>query len=234
MTSSQNQIASSFPFFDRNFASDYQVQAFDIQSATIDYNDDGIPDQFDLDISFISDQDTTKQCTLMLFFNVSMQDNTNFVTTGMLQYDVQSQSGLSQAKIYSRAKFNQRIPVPRTTLQNVVDMDNIFDANSYDMLESLYSYHRRDYRMMSEYQTIVTSGQHGNKVKLSLTLYLDGQSEVLFESTTLAMLKYAWIQYLVLFVPIWSFFRGILRFTYRYGFFDVRVNNDLPKYGKTY
>jgi len=201
-----------------------------VKASAIDKNNDGKPEKFHFEITFNSDTSTLTMSQIYLFFDVALTNKVNLQMQDYIKFNVNSANGISGATISGNIEFNQNMPLQSSTIIRNVYNTSVFDEplDELDAISLEERKMRRNETITCNCQMSVISGQAGTKSKIVIDLDLPISQPIWYIPTLFQNLKFAWIQYIYLLLPIYFLLDWILRFAYRNKLFYLFELNDLP------
>jgi len=201
-----------------------------VKSSAIDKNNDGKPEKFHFEITFNSDASTLTMSQIYLFFDVALTNKVNLQMQDYIKFNVNSVNGISGATISGNVEFNQNIPLQSSTIIRNVYNTSVFDEplDELDAISLEERKMRRNETITCNCQMSVISAQSGTKTKIVIDLDLPISQSIWYIPTLFQNLKFAWIQYIYLLIPIYFLLDWIMRFAFRNKLFYLFELNDLP------
>lgn len=211
-----------------------QIVSPTVKSLSIDKNQDGKPDFFEFQISFGYQSGQTNNdlqaSQIYLFFDYGLRDRVKLQMQDFIKIDINPANGLSKAYIVGEIELKQRNPLQASTIiRNIYNTSLFDDANQNVNAVTLQE--EKLYRNESLYcscQSSIMGGSSGSISEITIKLAVPPEQRVIYIPTILENLKFSWIQYIALFIPIYLIISRTMTFAFRNKIFATQEINDLP------
>eukprot|EP00742_Colponemidia_sp_Colp-10_P006875 GILJ01007370.1.p1 GENE.GILJ01007370.1~~GILJ01007370.1.p1 ORF type:complete len:309 (+),score=23.70 GILJ01007370.1:33-959(+) len=205
-----------------------------IQSAGLDDNGDGKIDRFRFNItSRLTSGQTVQKVDLLLFFNYILQDRVHMSMTSAAHVSYSAGLPGSQLVVDGWLRLKQRKPlVVRSDYRTVYNTAIVsgFTSDDYRMHTILSNYLDRNETTMLEDQYPVWIGNAGGGISeftLSATIRIPFEI-VHYVPPFSETMKWAWVQYLSILIPVAWIAHMIMTFAYKNQIFETRTVTDIP------
>lgn len=203
-----------------------------IKYEIFDNNFDGLNDMFKFKINIPTDGvRKVSQIKLFVFFTYSLKTNIKgTIKNALCEINIDAPFGASYVKIDGDLSLKQRKPLNSATF-SVVKYDNdIFATPQAINLETeREKINKRDVYTMFDYQKIVIPYKNPDIVQIDLTVNVPSFQPIMWEVPVLTKLKFAWVQCLALFIPVYIILRLVQFYIFRNRIFPAVPVSDLPK-----
>ena len=166
-----------------------------------------------------------------MFFTYSLKTNIKgTIKNALCEINIDAPFGASYVKIDGDLSLKQRKPLNSATF-SVVKYDNdIFATPQAINLETeREKINKRDVYTMFDYQKIVIPYKNPDIVQIDLTVNVPSFQPIMWEVPVLTKLKFAWVQCLALFIPVYIILRLVQYYIFRNRIFPAVPVSDLPK-----
>ena len=197
-----------------------------------DDNNDNITDRFKFKITFKTDYGVKNLKNLKLIFLFKYELKENIVgkmnTTAFV--DIDTPLGASYIKIKGDLNLKQKSPIDRTSFYNEYYYENIFEnpivekVNYYEVQSEYYS---RNFSTTYDYETYIEPMRHPNIVKLDIDINVPSFQKILFSTPLFTKIKFFWIQYCAMFIPVGCILYFIMQFVFRNHIVSTITSNDV-------
>lgn len=203
-----------------------------IKYEIFDNNYDDLNDVFKFKIN-IPTGDVTKvsHIKLFVFFTYSLKTNIKGkIKNALCEINIDSPFGASYVKIDGDLVLKQRKSLNSATFAVVNYENDIFNSTEKINTENLREkINNRDVYTMFDYQKIVIPFKNPTIVQIDLTVNIPSFQQIIWEVPVLTKLKFAWIQCLALFIPVYIILRLVQYYIFRNRIFPSVQVSDLPK-----
>ena len=204
-----------------------------IKYSYYDDNNDGLIDRFNFRISFLTDRNTSYLDNIRLIFLFSYEFKVNIVgkmnTSAFI--DIDTPLGASYIKVIGNLNLRQKSPIDRTTFFNEYYYENILNSSYYGEKLNFYEiqseYYSRNFSTYYDYDTYIEPMRNPNIVKLDIDINVPNFQKILFTTPLFTKIKFFWIQYCALFIPIGCIIYFIMQFVFRNHIVSTINSNDI-------
>ena len=187
-----------------NQLSSASLSPVDISSSIWDYNADYKPDMYDLNITIYIDPSQVRNLKVFANFQYQLRGRVNMDMTSLAIADINTPQGASSVFIDGTLRLKQKNPLKSSRITRSVYNYTLLDyinptANYFPLIFNRYN--SRNETTFYQYQsTVLPDGR--NSVLISMKIRIPSYQQVWYIPLFLQNLKFAWIQYLSLLIPI--------------------------------
>jgi len=213
------------------------ITAPSIRTLNIDTDLDGKNDVIQAKIQFFADTTSLTNMQLFLFFNYGFRTVVSLQMQDFVRIDLTAPSGISKAYITGTLNFKQIGPIQSSIVARKIYNQSIFEdpTQNYDIMSIVSTQFNRNESLYCDCDNIVVPGSLSNSTEIVVTFNIPPSQQILYYPTLLENLKFAWVQYIALFIPIFFIIHSVLQFAFRNKIFSTQEINNLPvKKLKTY
>ena len=204
-----------------------------IKYSSFDDNNDGLMDRFNFRISFVTDNNTTAINNLRLIFLFSYEFKINIVgkmnTAAFI--DIDTPLGASYIKVTGSLNLRQKSPIDRTTFYNEYYYENVFENSYYGEKINFYEieneYYSRNFSTSYDYDTFIQPVRNSRIVKMDIDIYVPSFQKILYRTPLSTKIKFFWVQYCAVFIPIGCIIYFIMQFVFRNHIVSTINSNDI-------
>ena len=196
-----------------------------------DDNNDGLIDRFKFKISFITDEGTKNINNIRLIFLFKYEFKVNIVgkmdTAAFI--DIDTPLGASYIKVNGNLKLKQKSPIDRTTFYDEIYYENIFNNSNekINFYEAQSEYYSRNFSTYYDYETYIEPLRNPRIVKMDIDINVPSFQKILFTTPLFTKIKFFWVQYLAVFIPIGCIMYFIMQFVFRNHIVSTINSNDI-------
>lgn len=144
--------------------------------------------------------------------------------------DINTPLGASYIKVTGNLNLRQKAPIDRTTFYNEHYYENYF--NSYfgeklNFYEIKSEYYNRNFSTEYDYETFIEQIRNPKIVKMDIDIYVPNFQKILLETPLFTKIKFFWVQYCALFIPIACIIYFIMQFVFRNHIVNTINSNDI-------
>lgn len=210
-----------------------------IKYEIFDDNHDGLNDYFKFKINFpVTDVKTIKNIKLYIFFKYSLSTNIiGEIERTLCEIDINTLLGASYIKIDGDLVLKQKSPISQSTFsvgnygENHICPKNATDDifNNYNIASQKAFYYNRDVYTVFDYNKVVIPYKNKDVVQIDLTVNIPSFQPILWEIPVITKLKFVWVQFMALFIPVYVILRLIQFYIFKNRIFPSVPVSDLPK-----
>jgi len=196
----------------------------------IDNNNDGKNDMIQATISFFSSTAQLTNVQLLIFFNYGLRNVINMQMQDFVRISLSSTTGISKAYVTGSVGFKQVNPIQDSTIVRKIYNQSIFEdpTQNFDIMSIINAQQSKNETLFCDCQNVVIPGGLNNYTEINVMLTIPSSQEIAYIPSILENLKFAWIQYMALFIPIFYIVDKIMKFIYKNRVFPTQELNDLP------
>ena len=218
-----------------------------IKYEIFDDNHDGLNDTFKFKINFpVNNVKTITNIKLYLFFKYSL--NTNIqgsIERTLCEVDINSPLGASYVKINGDLVLKQKFPLSSSTFsvgnykENILNVSETYadntttylknDVTDFNIESKKEYFYNRDVYTVFDYSKVVIPYKNRDVVQIELTVNIPSFQAIMWEIPIAAKIKFAWVQFMALFIPVYVILRLIQFYIFKNRIFPSVPVSDLPK-----
>ena len=145
--------------------------------------------------------------------------------------DIDTPLGASYIKVIGNLNLNQKSPIDRTTFYNEYYYENILNDSYYGEKINFYEiqseYYNRNFSTFYDYETFIEPMRNSKIVKLDIDIYVPNFQKILFKAPLFTKIKFFWVQYFAVFIPIGCIIYFIVQFVFRNHIVSTVNSNDI-------
>lgn len=209
-----------------------------IESSMIDYNFDNKPDLYDFNITLFKSPSQLRNIKIITFYDYRLRDRIRIDLIGMAYVDIDTPIGASTIYVDGllRLKENQSIrpsSITLTTYNNTL-LDTTTTSDTF--LPSVFlKYNDRNVTTNYDYgKPLILPGGQTSSVKISMKVRIPANEEVVYKPSFLETMKFAWIQYVSLLLPVGYIIYLFACFVYGNQILEASVTFDAKKISQNY
>ena len=206
-----------------------------VTSSSIDSDDDGISDKitvrYETSNNDIIDS-KEKDIKLIFFLRYRLTKQVKLLMTPMIYIDIPLvESGAKEVNLNGDLELVQKSPIVSTTITSqIYNYENVFelDENLYSPFDLLYYYNKYknlNYTLKYNYEKIEKKSD--GKLIINIEMYIPKLQRVLYIQSVFEAIKYAWMQYFYIFLPIYIILYLIYKFIIESNIFYSHAKSDL-------
>lgn len=222
---------SSIFYINEQFGADNRLDIPLIKYEKIDSNHDDYIDQFKFQISFYDTPSEIRRIKLQILFSYTIavnNDQEDEIVSTNCDVDIETPNGASYVKIDGDLNLHQKEPLEAKTLNYgsyyKSQKDTFLDYQKYEE-----TFNKRSVTTFYDYQKIVIPQRTTDRVRIDMTVNIPSFQPILWKTSGFTALKFAFIQYMAMFIPLAVLFKIIMLFIFRSKIFPSTVITDLPK-----
>ena len=218
-----------------------------IKYEIFDDNHDGLNDTFKFKINFpVNSVTTITNIKLYLFFKYSL--NTKIqgsIERTLCEVDINSPLGASYVKINGDLVLKQKFPLSSSTFsvgnykENILNVSETYadntttylknDVTDFNIESKKEYFYNRDVYTVFDYSKVVIPYKNRDVVQIELTVNIPSFQAIMWEIPIAAKIKFAWVQFMALFIPVYVILRLIQFYIFKNRIFPSVPVSDLPK-----
>ena len=218
-----------------------------IKYEIFDDNHDGLNDTFKFKINFpVNNVKTITNIKLYLFFKYSL--NTNIqgsIERTLCEVDINTPLGVSYVKINGDLVLKQKFPLSSSTFsvgnykENILNVSETYadntttylknDVTDFNIESKKEYFYNRDVYTVFDYSKVVIPYKNRDVVQIELTVNIPSFQAIMWEIPIAAKIKFAWVQFMALFIPVYVILRLIQFYIFKNRIFPSVPVSDLPK-----
>ena len=206
-----------------------------VTSSSIDSDDDGISDKitvrYETSNNDIIDS-KEKDIKLIFFLRYRLTKQVKLLMTPMIYIDIPLlESGAKEVNLNGDLELVQKSPIVSTTITSqIYNYENVFelDENLYSPFDLLYYYNKYknlNYTLKYNYEKIEKKSD--GKLIINIEMNIPKLQRVLYIQSVFEAIKYAWMQYFYIFLPIYIILYLIYKFIIESNIFYSHAKSDL-------
>jgi hypothetical protein len=147
-------------------------------------------------------------------------------------------NGVAKLKLLGNLSIKQKQPLIYDSAQNVEYNKNpIRDLSDTNLINMYESYLTRNGKFLSnilvttiyEHGSYIQPFGHGNYIELESMIRIPKSQSYSYIPGNLEVIKFSWMQYVSIFIPIWIFISIFTKFLYKNQILETLVLNNLPR-----
>ena len=218
-----------------------------IKYEIFDDNHDGLNDTFKFKINFpVNNVKTITNIKLYLFFKYSL--NTNIqgsIERTLCEVDINTPLGVSYVKINGDLVLKQKFPLSSSTFsvgnykENILNVSETYadntttylknDVTDFNIESKKEYFYNRDVYTVFDYSKVVIPYKNRDVVQIELTVNIPSFQAIMWEIPIAAKIKFAWVQFMAIFIPVYVILRLIQFYIFKNRIFPSVPVSDLPK-----
>ena len=145
--------------------------------------------------------------------------------------DINTPLGASYIKVNGNLNLKQKSPIDRTTFYNEHYYENILDTDNYREKINFYDlqneYYSRNFSTYYDYETYVEQMRNPKIVKMDIDINVPSFQKILFKTPLFTKIKFFWVQYVAVLIPIGCIMYFIMQFVFRNHIVNTFNSNDV-------
>ena len=202
-----------------------------IKYSFFDDNNDGLKDRFKFKITFYpDDMNNLKNIKLAFLFKYEVRTNVVGRMNTVAMVDIDTPLGASYIKVDGNLNLMQKSSMDRTTFYNEYYYRNIFNNTNGEYLsfdEIANEYYSRNFSTYYDYDTYIIPMKNPKVVKIEVNINIPSFQKILFTTPLFTKIKFFWLQYFSVLIPIAAIFYFIMQFVFRNHIVDTINSNDI-------
>ena len=197
-----------------------------------DDNNDGLIDKFKYKITFFTDNDVRalKNLRLIFLFKYEFKENIVGKMNTAAFVDIDTPLGGSYIKVNGNLNLRQKSPIDRTTFYDEDYYENIFEKSIYEKVnfyEVQNEYYERNFSTVYDYDTYIEPLRNPKIVKMDIDINVPSFQKILYKTPLFTKIKFFWVQYFAVFIPIGCIIYFIIQFVFRNHIVSTINSNDI-------
>ena len=197
-----------------------------------DDNNDGLIDKFKYKITFFTDNNVTalKNLRLIFLFKYEFKENIVGKMNTAAFVDIDTPLGGSYIKVNGNLNLRQKSPIDRTTFYDEDYYENIFEKSIYEKVnfyEVQNEYYERNFSTVYDYDTYIEPLRNPKIVKMDIDINVPSFQKILYKTPLFTKIKFFWVQYFAVFIPIGCIIYFIIQFVFRNHIVSTINSNDI-------
>ena len=205
-----------------------------ITKYTYDDDNDGINDRLIIRYETNNNNDiisNKKDFKLLFFLKYRLTKQVKLLMAPMIYIDIPISSGGKEINLNGDIELVQKSPIVSTTITSQIynkEKPLNVDENLYspfDMLNLYNEYKELNYTLKYNYEKVEKSAQ--GKLIINIEMNIPKLQRVFYIQSVFEAIKYAWMQYFYIFLPIYIILYSIYKFIIESNIFYSHVKSDL-------
>ena len=195
-----------------------------------DDNNNGLIDRFKFKITFKTDVPNLKNIKLVFLFKYEFKINIFGRMYTVAMADIDTPLGASYIQLDGDLNLKQKAPIDRTTFYNDKYYENIFENNReryFSFNEIANEYYKRNFSTIYDYDTYIMPMKNPKIVRIEVNINVPSFQKVLYLTPLFTKIKFFWIQYAAVLIPVAGIFYFILQFVFRNHIVDTINSSDI-------
>ena len=211
-----------------------QDESATITKYTYDDDNDGINDRLIIRYETNNNNDiisNKKDFKLLFFLKYRLTKQVKLLMTPMIYIDIPISPGGKEINLNGDIELVQKSPIVSTTITSQIynkEKPLNVDENLYspfDMLNLYNEYKELNYTLKYNYEKVEKSAQ--GKLIINIEMNIPKLQRVFYIQSVFEAIKYAWMQYFYIFLPIYIILYSIYKFIIESNIFYSHVKSDL-------
>ena len=206
-----------------------------VTSSLLDYNFDNYADMYDFNITAYVTPSTVRNIKVISFYDYRIRSRISLDMVGLAYASVDTPSGASNVYIDGDLTFKQVEPLKPSTIvrteYNTSVLSLTSTAENYLPL-LLLRYNDRNTTSVYDYQSLVVPSASTLSLIISMKVRIPPNQQFEYSPAFLEVMKFAWVQYLSLLLPIAYLIFRFASFIYRNQILEAHVSYE-AKINKT-
>ena len=202
-----------------------------------DNDDDGINDKLNLRFEIDSNDiisSTKKDVKIIFFLKYRLTKTVKLIMTPMIYVDIPLlEEGAKEIQLNGDLELVQKSPIASTTITSqIYNKENkVFEIDQklnspFDLLYYFNKYKNLNYTLKYNYEKIEKTTSD-NKLIIDMQMNIPKLQRVFYIQSAFEAIKYAWMQYFYIFLPIYIILYMIYKFIIESNIFYTHVKSDL-------
>ena len=204
-------------------------------TSSTDIDGDEIKDKINIKYKIVvSSEDITYDVKLLFFLKYGLTKKVKLIMTPIVYLDIPilDAKKVSEIILNGNLELIQKSPIHSTTITSqIYYKKNPFGEKKpyFDLLHYYNEYKSYNYTVKYNYEKIenIESGSNNNEININIDMYIPKLQEVLYYQSVFEALKYAWMQYFYIFLPIYIILYILFKFIIQNNIFYSNVKSDL-------
>ena len=207
-----------------------------VTSSQTDNDDDGINDKLNIRYEINNNEiynSEKKDIKIIFFLKYRLSKIVKLIMTPMIYVDIPlSGSGEKEIQLNGDIELVQKSPIASTTITSqIYNYENkVFEIDPkiqspFDLLSYFNRYKNLNYTLKYNYEKIEKTAQ--GKLIINIQMNIPKLQKVFYIQSVYEAIKYAWMQYFYIFLPIYIILYLIYKFIIESNIFYSHVKSDL-------
>ena len=195
-----------------------------------DDNNDGLIDRFKFKITFrTGDVQNLRKIQLIFSFKYEFKINIFGRMHTVALVDIDTPFGASFIKVDGDLNLKQKAPIDRTTFYNELYYENIVNKTEQLLTfnEIANEYYSRNFSTVYDYDTYIMHMKNPRIVRIEVNINVPSFQKVLYLTPLFTKIKFFWVQYVAVLIPIAGIFYFIMQFVFRNHIVSTINTNDI-------
>lgn len=227
--SNMKYFSSMLPL--NNYYSENLLNIPMVKYEDFDINYDRLIDQYLFKINFYTNPGKIRNIKLLFLFDYTLTTRVQGTIQTLAVVDIDTPLGASYVRAEGELRIKQKGPLNINTLTTGNYNEDIFKSRTpieYD--ELLDAFRDRRVSTVFDYDKVVIPMKHDQITQLEIIVNIPSFEEYTVEVPSFTQLKFAWIQYLTMFIPIAFAIYSIKVYILTNRIFQCTTVSDLPKF----
>ena len=212
-----------------------EVNAAPTTSST-DIDGDEIKDKINIKYEINNENSARLDVKLLFFLKYGLTKKVKLIMTPMIYIDIPilDASKVKEIKLDGNLELVQKSPIHSTAITSqIYYKKKIFSEKRpyFDLLHYYNEYKSYNYTVKYNYEKIEIaaddSSEDSNAITINMDIHIPKLQEVLYYQSVFEALKYAWMQYFYIFLPIYIILYILFKFIIQNNIFNSNVKSDL-------
>ena len=202
-----------------------------------DNDDDGINDKLNLRFEIDSNDiisSTKKDVKIIFFLKYRLTKTVKLIMTPMIYVNIPlTEAGAKEIQLNGDLELVQKSPIASTTITSQIynKEKKVFEIDPklnspFDLLYYFNKYKNLNYTLKYNYEKIEKTPSD-NKLIIDMQMNIPKLQRVFYIQSAFEAIKYAWMQYFYIFLPIYIILHMIYKFIIESNIFYTHVKSDL-------
>ena len=169
----------------------------------------------------------------IIFLKYSLSKKVKLIMTPMIYIDIPIKDAKGKSiTLNGNLELIQKSPIPSTTITSQShNYEKPFeikynDASPFDLLYYYNKYKSQNYTLKYNYEKIVKKNNEG-KIEITIDMNIPKMQKILYIESLYETIKYAWMQYFYIFLPIYILLCIIFKFIIQNNIFYSHSKSDI-------
>lgn len=202
------------------------LEIVDIQSTIIDSNADLKPDLYVFNFTLYKSPISLKNLKIFIQFEYILRERVNLDMMGLVFVDINLPNGASEIFIDGDLRLKQRNPLKSAKVVRKEYNESVFKQDRpVDGLweRTLLRYFNRNETLAYDFVYSTKASGDDLKVKVNLIVRVPTYESIAYQPLFIQNLKFAWIQYLSLLIPLWYIVSSFAHYVFSQQIFETSV-----------
>ncbi len=189
-----------------------------IRVSKSDNNKNGIVDSYDINIIFPSKPKSIRKINIGFVYSYMFKYNTyNFNFDSIGSISLTTPSGISYAKCNGDIKFIQKKPISSESLSLLGNIDQVItnSTSPFYINDFIETFQANDFTSEYNYNNYALPYRSNSETEISITINIPQSERILIEAPYLYSLKMAWIQFIAIFIPVFTAIYALTFFLFK-------------------